>query len=285
MLVPTPRVVLVAIASLAALSLTACGSSGSPSGSNSSPAAAAGAALKVGIDLTYPPYDTREGDTPSGLDPEVVDAIGKKVGMTPTYLDTRFPQLITGLSAGKYDMIASTLYVSPDRAKQVDYVPYFDTGNAILSAPGKTQFTKPSELCGKAVGVLAGTVVYKTLTTTESEKCKTAGQPAISVKDFQTDPEATQALISGQVDAQLTDAAVAAQAAKKSGGKVIVSSTELIYPVSVGFAVKKGNATLKDKIQKAVDDLTSSGELTTVLAKYGVKPVDAAVLKASLEGH
>lgn len=283
-------IALVASALLTATSVAACGSSssGSTSGSSSTSgsggsANAAGGTLRIAVDLTYPPYDTRTGDKPSGLDVELMDAVSAAMGMKPVYNDTRFAQLIPSLQSGQADVIASTLYVSADRAKVVDFVPYLDTGNAILTKKDSAGYKNASELCGKAVGVLTGTVVAKHLTTDESAKCKAAGKPAISVKTFPTDPEATQALLSGQVDAQLTDAAVAKSAAEKSNGRVKVTSSALIYPVTAGIAVKKGNTDLLKKLNTAMDSLKSSGKLGEILKKYGVNAVDQKVYQDSLK--
>lgn len=57
------------------------------------------------------------------------------------------------------------------------------------------------------------------------------------MREFPTSPEASQAVLSHAVDAQFEDAGVAKVAADKSGKLVLTS--EIIYPVVVGLAVKK----------------------------------------------
>lgn len=46
--------------------------------------------LSVGSDLTYPPYTYLEQKQPAGFDPEFMQLIGKRLGVTPQFQDTRF---------------------------------------------------------------------------------------------------------------------------------------------------------------------------------------------------
>lgn len=269
----------------AVLTLSACGGStpAADAGKTPSVATKTSGVLSVGIDLTYPPYDMLTDGKPAGFDVDFMNAVSKDLGLTPKYEDTRFAQIVAGIKANRYDVIASTLYVSSARSKEVDFVPYFQTGNSIVVRKDDSPLVTAQDLCGKKVSVLTATVIAKIMPTTESDKCKAAGKPGITVQEFPTDPEATQALLSHQVDAQMTDAAVAKTVEEKSAGRVKISSDALIYPVAVGLAVQKGNTALKDALTKSVADLAKSGESTKLLKQYNLEPVSPEVLAASLK--
>lgn len=262
------RVVSAAIAlSLAAASLIGCSSQDSPG--------AASGTLRVGSDLTYPPYAYFEGNTPAGFDPEIMGKLGEAMGVKVTFSDTRFEQLIPGVNAGKFDVIASALYITAERAKAVDYVPYFSTGSSILVRKGTTPVKGVTGLCGLRVAVIKGGVPSQKLAD-ESKKCTGNGQGAIDTRPFPTDPEGTQALMSAQVDAQISDAAVAAKVAQKTNGAVEVSSTDLLYPIPVGLAVKKGNDALKTKIENGLAALEKSNAYHDLLTEYHLEPPNEA---------
>ncbi|GAA4377679.1 ABC transporter substrate-binding protein [Paeniglutamicibacter cryotolerans] len=283
----TLRRSLVAGTAIAALALSACGSA-SPTtnaapGSESTIPTKVSGKLTIGTDLTYPPYDTLENGKPAGFDVEFMDAVAAKMGVATNYVDTRFAQIIAGIKADRYDAIASTLYVSAPRAKEVDFVPYFQTGNSIISRADGTEYVSPGDLCGKSVGVVTATVIVGIMTKEESDRCKAEGKGAITVKEFPTDPEATQALLSNQVDAQMTDGAVAKVAVEKTKGRLKLTSTSLIYPIAVGIGVKKGDAPMHGAITDAIKSMQEDGSYDELLAKYNLEPVDPAVLKASME--
>ena len=87
--------------------------------------------LIIGSDLTYPPYNFLKQDKPAGFDTEFIELIASPLKLKPVVKDTRFASLILGLKSNKFDVIASTLYVTPERAQQVDFLPYMKTGGSL----------------------------------------------------------------------------------------------------------------------------------------------------------
>ena len=278
----TAALAAVAVSSLLALSGCA-GDATAKDGASPSVKSISAGTLTVGSDLTYPPYDMLQDGKPAGFDVDVMTAVAGELGLTPKFNDTRFAQIIAGIKANRYDVIASTLYISASRAQEVDFVPYFQTGNSIISPANGTAYAAPQDLCGKTVGIVTATVIAKILPGQESEKCKAAGKPAIRVKEFPTDPEASQALFAGQVDAQMTDAAVAKTVVDKSNGRLRITSTSVIYPIAVGLGVQKGNTEMKTALEKAIDSLQKSGKLAELAKKYNIETADPAVVAESLK--
>lgn len=136
----------------------------------------ADATLKVGSDLTYPPYAYTENKQPTGFDPEFIDLISQQMEVTPEFKDTRFANLIMGVNASRFDLIASALYVTPERAKQVDFIPYFETGSSIIVRPGDEHPPTTAEaLCGLKVGSIQGASWLPKLQKVSDEYCAPKG--------------------------------------------------------------------------------------------------------------
>ncbi|MGH7190060.1 MAG: transporter substrate-binding domain-containing protein, partial [Acetobacteraceae bacterium] len=96
------------------------------------PAAAAGllAALKsgsrtliVGTDATFPPFEqTSTGGVKSGFDLDLVNAVAEAIGIRKVeFRQVPFGQLIPGLVADHIDLAASAIYITPVRAKVVNF--------------------------------------------------------------------------------------------------------------------------------------------------------------------
>jgi polar amino acid transport system permease protein/polar amino acid transport system substrate-binding protein len=274
---------LTSAAAATVLALSACGGAAPAADKSPSVATKTSGILSIGSDLTYPPYDMLTDGKPAGFDVDFMNAISTDLGLKPQFADTRFAQIVAGIKADRYDVIASTLYISAARSKEVDFVPYFQTGNSILVPKDATPLADAQSLCGKRVSVITATVIAKLMPTTESDKCKANGKEPITVQEFPTDPEATQALLAGQVDAQMTDAAVAKTVVEKTSARLNISSKALIYPIAVGLAVRKGNTALQDALTKSVQNMKDSGAYAKLLAQYNLEPVDPAVLAESLK--
>jgi ABC-type amino acid transport substrate-binding protein len=262
---------------------SACASGGTlsgPVGGNT------GDALVVGSDLTLPPYTYFDGDTPAGFDPEITAALAKEMGVGVQYKDTRFEQLIPGLKSGRFSVIASALYITSERAKVVDFIPYFATGNSILVRKGEEPLKTAADLCGKSVSVIKGGDIVQRLRNDASKKCVDAGLRPVDVREFSTDPEATQAMVSGQVDANVCDASVASTLRGHTDVAVEITSTELLYPVQVGLAVQKGNSDLVGKLERALQGLKDNGTYGRVLKQYNLtEPDEAQVSKILAEAQ
>lgn len=282
----TKKFAAAALAATTLLSLAACTSedpaaSETTSSNTSAASNADSATLRVASDLTYPPYAYMDGENPAGFDVDMSKALAGKMGKKAEFIDTRFEQLIPSINSGRADIIASALYITEDRAKQVDYIPYFMTGNSIVVKEGGPDLKTVTDLCGLKVGAIKGGDIVDQLRGDGSDRCKAAGKDAIDVQEFPTDPEATQALVSGQVDAQVNDAAVATTLGENGNVKIKITSDELLYPIPVGLAVKKGNTALEDKVEQALEDMKSDGSYDKLLKQYNLKaPDDAAVSKA-----
>lgn len=237
--------------------------------------------LRIGSDLTYPPYNYfDDSNRPAGFDVELMTLIGEVVGKKVEFADTRFENLILGVRGSQFDVIASTLYVRPDRAQQIDYVPYMKTGISIaVAANSNLNPAQPQELCGLRVGSIKGAAWLEKLEELNKSVCQ--ANP-IDSREFPTSPEATQALLSGGVQVQLEDSAVLQDAAAKLGGRLRITSTENLYPVIVGLGVRKGNSELVELLNGAIESLRQDGRYDALLTRFNVSAPTAEEFRAAI---
>ncbi len=228
--------------------------------------------LLIGSDLTYPPYAYLNGGKPAGFDAEFSRMLARRLKLDPIFLDTRFPDLILGMKARRFDVVASALYVTPDRAKQIDYVPYLKTGALLLVTKGSAYLPKtPLDMCGKRVGTIKGASWTPKLRIVSQDACKAAGRGAIAILEFPTSPETTSALMSQAVDVQIEDAAVAQGIPKQTSGRVELIPAALLYPIVIGLGVTKGETGLQSALAGVLDEARRSGEYGRLVKKYGLQ--------------
>ncbi|GAB3629685.1 Putative ABC transporter arginine-binding protein 2 [Pandoraea terrae] len=229
--------------------------------------------LKVGMEITYPPFESFEGDKVVGSDPELAHALAKQLNASASFIDTRFTGLILGLNARRYDAVISGMYVTPERVAQARVIPYAQAGAAIIvPAAGSLKPKRPEDLCGLRVGLEQGTTWVAQLRSLSQTYCKANGKGDITVSEFPSAPEAMQALLANNVQAQMEIAGAATALAAKSSGRVVVSSTDLIYPQTLGIYVKKDNAALHDALTRALEQVKKTGEYDAILKKYKLLP-------------
>ncbi|NWD25682.1 amino acid ABC transporter substrate-binding protein [Pseudomonas yamanorum] len=245
-----------------------------------------GKTIRVGGDLTYPPYDYFLDKKPAGFDPEFMQLLAQAGGFKVESVDTRFENLIIGVSGNKFDVIASALYINPERSKQIAFIPYMKTGIsiAVLSTSSFKPLT-PEEFCGKRIGFIKGAAYKPKLEQLSKDVCATQGT-VIDIREFPSSPEATQALLSGNIDAQTDDSAVIKMAVEKTSGRVIISSKENIYPVLGGLGLNKNNVELKAGLEVAFAKIKADGKYNALLKAYNIsEPSSAEVAKVLESGN
>lgn len=238
--------------------------------------------LAVGSDLTLPPYTYLEDHKPTGFDPDFTTAIAKLMNKKVEFVDTRFANLILSVKGSRYDIAASAMYVTPERLKVVDFVPYFMTGGSILVKSDST--FKPAglgDLCGKSVASIKGATWLAELSDA-SKACDAAGKEGITVREYDTSPEAAQSVLSGASQAHYEDISIGSRIAERSSGRLVMSTTGPLNPIVCGIYLRKGNTELKSEIESALNKMKTSGEYQALIAKYNLaEPTAEAIAKAT----
>jgi polar amino acid transport system substrate-binding protein len=92
--------------------------------------------LVVGMDLSYPPFETIDpAGKPTGVSVEIAEALAQSLGKTLRVENIPFTGLIPSLQTRKIDCIISSMTDTPERRDSVDFSnPYISTGLALLVA-------------------------------------------------------------------------------------------------------------------------------------------------------
>lgn len=254
------RSLLMAVSSLVLVSvLAACGGAKK---SENTPAAGGEQAkpiskLVVAIDATYPPMefiDEKDGKTPIGFDVDLAKALGKEMGVPVEFKVVGWDSIIPGLKAKQYDAIISSMNITEERSKEVNFIEYVKMSQVFVSPKAGTAVTKESELSGKAVAVQDGTTSHDYMKDVMATKVK-------DVKGLTTFPGATDAFMAlkaKQADVIVVDEPVGLYYASKDAASYAITGRAMA-PEPVGIALRKEDAALKAALEKALSTVKSNG--------------------------
>jgi polar amino acid transport system substrate-binding protein len=90
--------------------------------------------LVVGMEMSYPPFEMLDSNgQPAGVSVDLARAMGQYLNRPVRFENIPFDGLIPSLKTGKIDVIISSLTVTEDRKKSIDFSdPYLTMGLAIL---------------------------------------------------------------------------------------------------------------------------------------------------------
>jgi polar amino acid transport system substrate-binding protein len=226
--------------------------------------------LTIGSDASYPPQEYIDASGKAvGMDIDIGEEIATRLGLQMKVVNFKFDDIIPALNAGQFDIVISAMTITDERKKVVDFVPYFEAGQAVLVQKGNPKGIKTlDDLSGKTAAAQQGTTEEQTLKDL-NDKLTAAGKPTVTVLTYPADTDAVDQLRVGRADATLHDSPVAAYYAKISPNFEVAIANFDSAPE--GIAVAKNNKPMFDAITSAIDAMTKDGTLDAIKAKWGVK--------------
>lgn len=211
--------------------------------------------LRVGTDATYPPFETVDTENGQivGFDVDLVTEICKELKCAPQFIVTPFDGIVTGLTTGKYDMIASAFTITPDRAQEVMFTdPYYDAGQALAVPIYDKTINSVDDLAGKSIGVQLGT-------TGERQARSIAGAKVVS---FENISAAFIDMENGRVDAVINDLPTTEMLIRHRKSAKIVGPT--LTSEKYGFAVRLRDRELLEAVNAALRAIREDGRYDTI---------------------
>jgi polar amino acid transport system substrate-binding protein len=277
----------VVAASVAALALSACGSSslsGEPEGGGAPSVSVSenvdlasklpesiktAGVIKIGTDATYAPNEFLAGDgkTVQGMDVDVFNQVAAKFGVKTEWNPADFGSIINGVNGNKYDMGISSFTINDERMKQVNMVSYFKAGSQWATATGNPKGVDPDNACGKNIAVQSNTTQELDDLPVRQKKC---GSNKINVLSLKDQSQATAAVVSGKADAMLADSPVVAYAVKQSGGK-LEALGDIYEAAPYGYVLPKDETEFAEAIVEALKEIEKDGAYKAALEKWGVE--------------
>jgi polar amino acid transport system substrate-binding protein len=219
---------------------------------------------------TLPPlqYVDQSGEL-KGMRVELGKEIAKRLCLKPEYIRIEFSAMIPGLQAGRWDMINTGIFFTPERAKLMQMIPYEKQAISIsVAVAQKDKITKPEDLNGKTIGVEIGGF-EETKAKALNEELKAKGLAGMTIRTFDNFALAYQALRAGQVDAVVSIDGVAKEYADRGDFARAISG---LYPTPVALAFR--NKTVADAALKALNEMKADGSYKKLFDSFGVVPAD-----------
>ncbi|MGK9168425.1 ectoine/hydroxyectoine ABC transporter substrate-binding protein EhuB [Inquilinus limosus] len=215
-------------------------------------------------------YATPDGVL-TGESPEVVKAVLKKMGINQVDgVLTEFGSLIPGLQAGRFDIIAAGMFITPKRCQQVQWSePTYGIGQAFLVPKGNPKGIKDYESIAKdsdlKLAVMSGAV--------ESGYAKDAGIDQTQLVLLPDQSSLVKAVQAGRADAAALTALSIADMAKKNDGVESTPPFGTVAGQSVvghgGVAFRKDDKDLYEAFNAELKTFIGSPEHIALVTPFG----------------
>ena len=209
----------------------------------------------IAIDPTYPPMESEATDgSLVGFDVDFAKELAKRLGVTPQFMVMGYEGIIGGLASGRYDLIVSSMNVTPDRAKEIDFVEYGKMSQLFVTAHG-APVASDKDMAGKVVAVPTDTTSYDHV-----QKQQASGVKIKKLEAFKLTSDVFMAVKTGHADVLVVDEPVARYFAKQDHETFKITGRAMA-PEPIGIGINKASKDLRDAVNAAVESMKKDGTL------------------------
>lgn len=228
--------------------------------------------VKVGTEPTAPPYVFygEDNKTLVGLEVELAQALGERLGVKFTFVPTQFASIVPGIEAGRFDIGLSAMGDFVPREKVVDEVDYsYEATGIIVPAGNPHNIGKLSDACGLTAAAVQGSIPLQLL---DKQKGLCPQDKPLEVLQFPSNDQLAVALHSGRADVSMDTYGVAAytlahQPATQAHKLELVKGAR--YAVGYQAVVVSKNAPqLRDAIQATLESMMADGSYQNLFVKW-----------------
>ena len=211
--------------------------------------------VRLGTEGAYPPYNfINDSGEVDGFERELGDELCRRADLECTWVTTEWDNMIPDLIAGDYDTILAGMSITDERDQVIDFTqPYIPPSPSVYIARAGAD---DEVVTGRVAGQVA---------TIQSDYLSQSGATLV---EYALAPEVVAAVLSGEVDAALTDLGFALESMAESGDGLALVGPEVTLESGVGAGLREDDGWLKDRLDRAIDGMKEDGSLNALIRKW-----------------
>jgi polar amino acid transport system substrate-binding protein len=229
-----------------------------------------GKTIRIGTDGETPPYamrDPKDFNHLIGLDTELAEATFKCIGAPIEFKFGSWSGQIPAVANGQTDAMWDTLYYTPERAKQIDFVIYLRAATGGMVQKGNPKHIMSlDDICGVRATAGLGTVEeaqFRQL----SDKCVQNGKKRVEIVTFPDIPAGARLVMNDRADLLLINLGLVDQFVADNPDK-LERSFMIVTDWKVGVGFGKPNKELEHAVADGLAAIRADGTEKKIYDKY-----------------
>jgi polar amino acid transport system substrate-binding protein len=216
--------------------------------------------LVIATEMQFPPFDISDNGTYKGVDRDLIDEVGKELGVKVKYLDLPWTSILPGLEAKKFDLCIAPVTITKERMQRYLFtVPIADATAALMKRANDSSITKPEDIAGKTVGGQKGTSQLAQLKAFAAKLAK-----PVEVKEYVDNNQSYADLAAGRVDASVNSFPNLAYAASQRADTFAMVIPPFGTPTYFSWVGRMEDKSLIDAVNAAIVKTEGDGRMATI---------------------
>ena len=213
--------------------------------------------ITVATEGTYAPFSFHKGTRLTGYDVDVFNAVAKKAGYTPKWVETTWDGIFAGLDSKRWQAIANQVTITPERLAKYSFTKPNTVSNYVV-------ITKKDDASVSKVQDISGKTAAQSATSSFAEEAKKYGANIQTVEGF---TQAITLLQQGRVDVTLNDSLAAWNYLRTTPNSGVKVAATFGSPSKQAFVFPKGTP-YAAKFNAALAALQKDGTIAAIGKKY-----------------
>lgn len=242
--------------------------------------------LIIAVQPDHPPFSYYKDNKLVGYTVDLCYIFGREYGYSLRFEDAKISSMILGLSTGKYDIGASAMTITEERAKSIDFSnPIYHggmmfitraslvSGSDICSAESKADEADVKSFDGRVIGIRTGSAF---------EAITLETFPNSEYRYIDMDPDLILALQEGKIDAFIDDEPIAKMICYNNSDLAYFKDPLLIDDYSFAFSKDTAKSEiLRSQFNEMINELWASGDIDRLIYKWMFGPENERVIDES----
>lgn len=221
--------------------------------------------IKVGTSADFAPFEFHamiDGkDTIVGADIDMMNEIGKELGVDVEFVDMEFNAVLAALDQGQVDIAVSGISATEERKQSFDFTQnyFLPEQKVVVHKDNFDTYKEIADLSGKKVGAQKGSI----------QEAIVADQlPDSQILSLPKVPNLVLELKQGSIDALVLESAVADSYVGQNDDITIADVVlETSEDEAYAIALPKGSSELKEALDNALQTLIDNGQIEEFVQK------------------
>jgi polar amino acid transport system substrate-binding protein len=215
--------------------------------------------IRIAVAMGIPEYSyVDENLQPTGSDVDTAKLIAKDLGVKLELVQITNAARVPSVQTGKADLVVSSLGITDERKKAIDFSVPYATLALVVAAPADVAIKNYADLTGKRIGVTRATT---------NDQDISANAKGANIVRFEDDATLITSVVSGQVDIISSQSAVINGINKKMANSPL--QTKFVEKETVlGIGIPKGETGMKTWLDQWVKTNFDNKVLRGIYRKY-----------------
>jgi polar amino acid transport system substrate-binding protein len=230
--------------------------------------------LTVGTEAAYEPFEFVENGQIMGYGHDVLELMAAKLGVKLEQMNLPFQGLLPGLMSHKFDFVATSVGITPERAKRFAFSePVGVVRSVLMVRTDDSSIKRDLDIAGKTIGTQMGSSSQPVAEEFEKELKEKAGKGYAGTKLFQAYPDVSNALANKTIDVALMPSNIAAVQMRKQPNAFRIAGT-IGQPKLLAWVANPNDLEIRKFINDSLDEFRTNGKLAALQTKWFGGPMD-----------